>query len=311
MTRFPTLRALAEAPLDDVLNHWAGLGYYARARNLHKAAQQVIENFDGDFPSDIAQLQQLSGIGKSTAAAIVSLAYEKPAAIMDGNVKRVLTRVFAIEGWPGKAEIENHLWWLAESLAPEQRCGDYTQAIMDLGATLCTRSKPRCTDCPLHALCKAFASNSQHQYPAPKPKKDMPEKHCWFLVIENNDQQLLLEQRPPTGIWGGLWSLPQIDKTDTTTDAIHYAQKLAKLHKAPESVEEYAPLRHTFSHYHLYIYPLKLCFAESTTGIRGSQNFRWNDYKQIKQLALPAPVTAFLKKAGYLETRPLAEISEV
>src|SRR5690606_34704110 len=203
MHRFPDVQALARAPVDDVLHHWTGLGYYARARNLHKAAQKVAQEFAGEFPADIDALTSLPGVGRSTAGAIASLAMNLRAPILDGNVKRVLARFYAIDGYPGERAVEQQLWHHAENLTPHTRLREYTQVMMDLGATLCTRSKPRCDDCPLQKSCRAFADNSMHLYPGRKAKKALPTRRTWMLLLEDAEGRVLLEQRPPAGLWGG------------------------------------------------------------------------------------------------------------
>ena len=277
--RFPTVEDLAIAPLDDVLQHWAGLGYYARARNLHNAAKAIVTR--GTFPDTLPELLELSGIGKSTAGAILSIAFQKSQPILDGNVKRVLTRFYAISGWTGGREIEIKLWQLSEQLTPSKRCADYTQAIMDLGATLCTRSKPRCHECPMSQECRAFLSNTVTNYPSKKPTKQLPIKQTFFLVIKNQQQQIWLEQRPLNGIWGGLWSLPEVQ---TIEDA-----KTWCLSRNFEIQHQHLLLsaRHTFSHYHLDYTPLWIDVDAST-------NNNFHDRKQWQNRALPAPIQTLL-----------------
>ncbi|NNF17171.1 MAG: A/G-specific adenine glycosylase, partial [Gammaproteobacteria bacterium] len=198
MQRFPGIDDLAAAPLDHVLHHWSGLGYYARARNLHKAAQQIVAQHGGKFPSTPEDLIGLPGIGRSTAGAILSLALNTRAPILDGNVKRVLARHFAVPGWPGKAAVQHALWELAEAHTPAQQFADYTQGIMDLGASVCTRTRPRCDVCPLQATCEAHRHGTELDYPGRKPKKIKPVRECKMLLCLH-DQHLLLQQRPPTG----------------------------------------------------------------------------------------------------------------
>jgi len=199
MQRFPTVSDLAKADIDEVLHLWTGLGYYARARNLHKCAITVSSEQSEKFPNTADELAELPGIGPSTAAAISSIAYQKPDAILDGNVKRVLTRFFAIEGWPGNKKVETELWKQAKALMPKTRCRDYTQAIMDLGATLCKRSKPDCENCPIASECQAKALGAQLEFPHKKPKKERPVKHCQMLLIQNPQGEIALYQRPPSG----------------------------------------------------------------------------------------------------------------
>ena len=209
MQRFPDIETLATASQDDVLSHWSGLGYYSRARNLHKAAQLVVEKHGGIFPEAIGAIEALPGIGRSTAGAILSLSKNLPHPILDGNVKRVLARHFAIEGWPGTGSVLKSLWNLSEQLTPVRQAADYNQAMMDLGATLCTRSKPGCLRCPLQPGCEAHALSRQADFPGRKPKRELPEKSTRMLLIRNRDGEILLEKRPQSGIWAGLWSLPE------------------------------------------------------------------------------------------------------
>jgi A/G-specific adenine glycosylase len=210
LEKFPTVQSLAQSPIDDVLALWSGLGYYSRARNLHRCAQQVCSQYGGKFPQSQAQLSELPGIGRSTAAAISAFAFGQSAAILDGNVKRVFCRIFGIEGYPGAGKIEKTLWQIAEREKPQGDVQAYTQGLMDLGATLCTRQKPRCTDCPVARHCAAFVDGRQAELPTRKPKKVIPIKTVNFELIRKNGE-VLLERRPPSGIWGGLWCLPQFD----------------------------------------------------------------------------------------------------
>lgn len=250
MTSFPTLADLAAASQEAVLSHWAGLGYYARGRNLHKAAQIIMQQHNGQFPADFDAIVALPGIGRSTAGAVLSIALNQRYAILDGNVKRVLARYFAVEGWPGEKTIEKSMWQLAEDLTPQQRFNDYTQAIMDLGATLCTRSKPSCEACPVQSDCQAFKLGLVSQYPYKKPKKDKPTKQAWLLLQEDQQGQIYLQKRPQKGIWGGLWSLPEFESLQSCQESLQSQRRLVK------SLLEWPSFRHTFSHYHLEIYPV-------------------------------------------------------
>jgi A/G-specific adenine glycosylase len=291
MQRFPDVKALAVAPVDDVLSHWSGLGYYARARNLHKAAKQVVEEHDGEFPADQSELEALSGIGRSTAAAILAQAFEKRATILDGNVKRVLARYHAVPGWPGKTSVLNRLWECAEQHTPDQRVKDYTQAIMDLGAMVCTRSRPACEQCPLEAGCEANAQNEQKLYPGSKPKKQKPEKSTWMLVLEDDHGRILLERRPPSGIWGGLWSLPELDpayQPDELTDACEQAFGFEC--SQPDIASAF---RHTFSHYHLRIQPARLSVANAVH-VADNGDRQWIHRDEALALGLPAPIRTML-----------------
>lgn len=252
MQRFPTLQSLAEAPMDDVLAHWSGLGYYARARNLHRCAVRVQQEYAGELPTTLDELVAMPGIGRSTAAAILSLSGGQHQPILDGNVKRVLARCYAVEGWPGKKPVLDALWSYSELVTPAQRTGPFNQAMMDIGATVCTRTKPQCASCPLADSCQANIANTQLDYPGKKPKKIIPVKNTCMLVLRNEAQQLLLVQRPPTGIWGGLWSLPEKGEME-----LDEWLKNAKLSSVGET-DNIARFRHTFSHYHLDIDVLAL-----------------------------------------------------
>ncbi len=250
MQRFPTLQSLAEASQDDVLQRWTGLGYYARARNLHKAAQHASEHFSGDLPADQDKLESLPGIGRSTAAAIMSLAHQQRATILDGNVKRVLARYHAIEGWPGERATLEALWARAEEHTPDEDSRIYSQAMMDLGATLCTRSNPHCLLCPLQAGC--VGQHAPQHYPGKKARKPLPVKATTLLIAVDGDGSVLLEKRPSHGIWGGLWSFPEF------ADKSALCNWLARNYYPPtRDLETLPEFRHTFSHYHLDITPVR------------------------------------------------------
>jgi A/G-specific adenine glycosylase len=250
MACFPTVEDLAAGDIDEVLHLWTGLGYYARARNLHRCAQQVVNKYGGAFPEDVAALSELPGIGRSTAGAIASLSMAQVAPILDGNVKRVLARHFAVAGWPGQSATLKQLWSLAEQLTPQQDCHNYTQAMMDLGATLCTRSKPECHRCPLNETCQAFAQGNPQDYPGKKPRKEKPVKTVQLLMLSTPDQHYYLEQRPASGIWGGLWSFPELSMD---LDATAYCDRV---YGGCDEVKSWPGFRHTFSHYHLDIVPV-------------------------------------------------------
>ncbi|WP_166257971.1 A/G-specific adenine glycosylase [Marinobacter salicampi] len=291
MARFPSVEALAEAPVDDVLSHWSGLGYYARARNLQKAAQQVVENHKGKFPQVQEQLEALPGIGRSTAAAILAQAFQIHATILDGNVKRVLARYHAVPGWPGQTRVLNQLWACAEQHTPHERIRDYTQAIMDLGAMVCTRSRPDCAGCPLNQGCQAYARGEMSQYPASKPKKAKPEKTTWMVILEDSNGRILLQKRPPSGIWGGLWSLPELDPAYGPDELAEACQQHLGL-----DCHEATPIsgfRHTFSHYHLHIQPASLS-VRGATSIADDDSHRWVYRDEAMTLGLPAPIRTLL-----------------
>lgn len=252
MLSFPNVKKLANANEDEVLAHWTGLGYYARARNLHKTAKIVVAQFGAKFPNSVDELEKLPGIGRSTAGAILSLAFKKRAPILDANVKRVFTRLIALDEWPGSKTAHGKLWHLAEELLPQKRVNDYNQALMDLGATLCTRSHPNCRKCPWKTYCTAYAQENPTKYPIKKLGKTKPHKFTFMLLLKNSKGEVLLEKRPPSGIWGGLWSFPQMtDESEIEKRCrTEFACKVSHLKKGK-------PLRHVFSHYTLNIQPIE------------------------------------------------------
>jgi len=286
MNSFPTVETLAASPLDTVLQHWSGLGYYARARNLHKCAQVVSTQLNGQFPTTVDALADLPGIGRSTAGAIASISMGIAAPILDGNVKRVLTRLHAVEGWPGDKKVADQLWQIAEDCSASGTGDDtrhYTQAMMDLGATLCTRSKPACTLCPVNDLCLAAAQGNPGAYPQSKPKKDKPVKATWMLLLQHGEE-LLLYRRPDQGIWGGLWSFPEYHSEQALLD-------LPQLRSwQTEPPRRLAPFRHTFSHYHLDIHPVHVALRRKPQAIMDDTQQVWYNEQQIDQLGLAAPI---------------------
>ena len=257
MASFPTIGDLANADEDNVLHHWTGLGYYARARNLHKAAKLIVNEHQGVFPEQIEQVMALSGIGRSTAGAILSLALNQHHPILDGNVKRVLARNYLIAGYNGLAKFDQALWQLSETLTPATDTGVYTQAMMDLGATVCTRSKPNCEICPLKTSCLAFATSQQAEFPQKKPKKKIPEKSTIMVIPKittATSNKVLMEKRPPAGIWGGLWCFYEVSEKNEITGLL---QSLGlKPCTEQDSQQELTTFRHTFSHFHLDISPI-------------------------------------------------------
>lgn len=281
MQRFPTIEDLANASQDDVLHHWSGLGYYSRARNLHKSAQQVCEVHSGHFPQSIELLIELPGIGRSTAGAIAAIAFGEHCSILDGNVKRVLARHFAVTGWPGKSAVADHLWAYAEAHTPKKRVADYTQAMMDLGATLCTRSKPNCLVCPLQKSCIALASKEVSLYPGKKPKKVIPIKSTDMHIVMNEDGHVLLQKRPPTGIWASLWSLPE--------------GELSLPHLRLNEGSRWPEIRHTFSHFHLDITPIQYR-SKGDYSLMEPDQWLWYNLNQPAEVGLAAPVTKLLAK---------------
>ena len=292
MQSFPDLDALAAASLDHVLEHWAGLGYYSRARNLHKAACTIAEQHGGDLPDDIDELMSLPGIGRSTAGAILAQALEQRHAILDGNVKRVLCRYHAVDGWPGKTAVQKQLWHYAEQHTPDDRICDYTQAIMDMGATLCTRSSPACTRCPIKVDCKAFQQDKLKQYPNPRPKKVLPVKTTRLLVLIHAETgEILLEKRPPSGIWGGLWSLPEADVNESVNSVCEQRWGFKVLHD-----EDVTPFRHTFSHYHLDITPCRVQVQEGAAAVAETETFSWCSTYDAQGRALAAPIARIISE---------------
>lgn len=294
MQRFPELRDLAEASEDEVLAHWSGLGYYARARNLHRCAQIAVQEHQGRLPEDIDTLVEMPGIGRSTAGAILSLALGQCQPILDGNVKRVLARHRAIDGWPGKSEVLKRLWLLAEEQTPMNDTASYNQAMMDLGATVCTRSQPDCIHCPLSEDCLGLASGDPTRFPGRKPRKKTPTRQTLMLLIEKQndaggDSATLLERRPSSGIWGGLWSLPelgdihQLDSWLASTGLV-----------ACSEVECVARLRHTFSHFHLDIQVMALSASVSDDSVMEQAERVWYNGGSLPG-GMAAPVSRILK----------------
>lgn len=298
LERFPTVQDLAAAPVEDVMAQWSGLGYYTRARNLHKCAQRVVAEYGGAFPSDPALLAELPGIGRSTAAAIAAFSAGTRAAIMDGNVKRVFARVFGIDTYPGERRTEEAMWRRAEALLPAEGIESYTQGLMDMGATLCTRSSPDCARCPMQPRCVAHATNRTRELPVRKPKKATPEKHAAMLLLVHGGQ-VLLEQRAASGIWGGLLSLPEVaghvaldddEQPDIDEDAVSMA---IESFGVAEARERLLPVTHGFTHYKLHIVPLLVTLAQRAP-LAGDGRYVWLDIAGIAQAALPAPIKKLL-----------------
>ncbi|UYK79439.1 A/G-specific adenine glycosylase [Xanthomonas sacchari] len=293
LQHFPTLPALAAADNDAVMAQWAGLGYYARARNLHAAAKRCVELHGGELPRDFEALHALPGIGRSTAGAILSQAWNDRFPILDGNVKRVLTRYHGIAGYPGLPAVEKPLWALAHdhvAAVPDRRMADYTQAQMDFGATLCTRANPACVLCPLQDDCVARRDGLVEALPTPKPGKTLPEREALALLLENAAGELLLQRRPPTGIWASLWTLPQAD-TDSELRA-WYARWMRG--RAYDDAEALPPIVHTFSHYRLHLQPLRLRKVAMGDALGDNDHLRWVARADLSTLGLPAPIRKLL-----------------
>lgn len=300
MARFPDVTTLAAAAQDEVLHLWTGLGYYSRARNLHRCAQTIVEHHQGHFPvDDLDAMCALPGIGRSTAGAIIALSTGQRATILDGNVKRVLTRYHAIEGWPAQPKIERQLWAKAEAHTPETRVGDYTQAMMDLGATLCTRRRPTCTCCPLQTDCAAYHQGCVDQLPTPKPKKTIPERSTCMPLVTLPDGHVLLKQRPAEGIWGGLWSLPEFE---SSVEMHHWlAWKWAT---AP--AQALSPVSHTFTHFKLQIHPW-LAPLNVTGHPKTGEGWRWYHPQKPDSIGLAAPVKKLLESLHQPQQLSLTE----
>ncbi|MBR0566779.1 A/G-specific adenine glycosylase [Azoarcus sp. L1K30] len=289
--RFPDVASLAAAPVDEVMTLWSGLGYYARARNLHRAAQQVMREHGGTFPRSAAQIVTLPGIGRSTAAAIAAFSSAERVAILDGNVKRVLCRVFGIEGFPGEKAVESRLWTLAESLLPNDSIGRYIQAQMDLGATVCTRGKPACERCPLADECLARLGNRIASLPSPRPRRAVPRRSVRVAVIVDRDA-VLLERRPPTGIWGGLLSLPEVPEHETELSA--WVHSHLGLETRPGI--QLPPLTHTFTHFILDMQPWRLELTAQPARACDGNGMQWLPLSDTASAALPTPVRTILER---------------
>ncbi len=292
MQSFPDIRALADAALDDVLAHWSGLGYYARARNLHKAATVIRDRYNGSLPAERHALEALPGIGRSTAAAILALAHEQAEAILDGNAKRVLARYHAVPGWPGETVVLRQLWTLAEQETPVRHVAAYTQAIMDLGAMICRRGRPDCEACPLQNGCQARAMAATADYPGVRPRRQQPQRCKVFGILRNADDDILLHKRPPVGIWGGLWCLPEWpDEAD--------CQAWLEQHTAtPAAFEQLPPIEHVFTHFRLQIRPLQVRIADTTIfdrHVNDTTDLKWYPLPATLALGLPAPIRTLLE----------------
>ena len=287
---FPTLPDLAAASLDEVLAQWSGLGYYARARNLHASARQCVELHGGELPRDFDALMALPGIGRSTAGAIVAQAWGDRFPILDGNVKRVLTRYHGISGWPGLPAVEKQLWTLAQAHLPDARLADYTQAQMDFGATLCTRQRPSCMLCVLQDDCVALAKGRVEELPTSRPGKPLPERIALVLLAENPAGEVLLLRRPPTGIWASLWSLPQADSHAGARDWF-----AAHLLGEYDHAEAMAEVPHTFTHYRVRLHPLRWRGLAARDAVRDNDDLRWVARSELASLGLPAPIRKLLQ----------------
>lgn len=288
--KFPDIQALAGADIDQVLSHWSGLGYYARGRYLHHTAQIVCARYDSKLPADKKKLMVLPGIGRSTASAILALAFGQTHAILDGNVKRVLARFYAVSGWTGTPAVEKKLWQLAENNLPQQNIADYTQAIMDLGAIICTRSKPECDICPVSEHCIARKQQAQQKYPAPRPRKTIPLRKTNFLLLKNDSDQVLFHRRPPTGIWGGLWCFPECSEDENIEQWL-----LSETGFSVSVIKRMPVIKHTLTHFRMEIQPVQLQI-EQCQQIRDMDNYQWHLCDDILKYGVPVPVRKLLLK---------------
>lgn len=289
MARFPDIRTLADASLDEVLGLWSGLGYYARGRHLHQAARIMRDQYGGEMPSDIAQVQALPGIGRSTAGAILALAGGQRQPVLDGNVKRVLARFAAVDGWTGQTRVAARLWELAERYTPIERVADYTQAMMDLGALICTARRPLCGACPLAEGCLAHSQERETAFPNPKPRRELPVRATRMLLLRSADRDVLLERRPPAGIWGGLWSFPECPPEVEIAD---WCRRRLGLQVAIG--RSWTVLRHTFSHFHLDITPVPALVTDAAGAVMAGDRFVWYNSQDCERLGMAAPVKTLL-----------------
>ena len=289
LERFPDIASLAQSCRDEVLAHWSGLGYYARGRNLHDAAAIVVRQHDGKLPQTLDELTALPGIGRSTAGAILSLGFGQRAVILDGNVKRVLARYFAVAGWPGRTAVARELWDLAEQLTPHERVDDYTQAIMDLGATLCRRGDPDCERCPVRQRCAARIAGTQSEYPHKKPRAKRRQRHVAVLLVRDSQRRVLLQRRPDAGIWGGLYSLPEL--ADATEATSWCADRFGADVTRRRSLE---PIDHSFTHFDLRMEPLMLELGGAAESAMDSSDWLWYKPREPLDVGIAAPIAALL-----------------
>jgi A/G-specific adenine glycosylase len=287
----PDIAALAAASLDQVLALWSGLGYYARARNLHAAARRCVEQHDGELPRDHTALVALPGIGRSTAGAILAQAWGDRHPILDGNVKRVLARYHGVDGWPGSSSVEKQLWLHAADHVPDARLADYTQAQMDFGATLCTRFDPACIVCPLQAGCAALQASRVAELPTPRPGKPLPQRSAVVLLARDANARVLLQRRPPTGVWAALWSLPEA--ADTGSARAWFDRHVAGDYDAGETIPAIA---HAFTHYRLQLQPLRWNDVAMRPQVADNDDLRWVDRAQLDALGIPAPIRKLLQE---------------
>ena len=296
MKRFPDVRVLAESSLDEVLHLWSGLGYYARARNLHRAAQVIARERGGRFPETLEEVVRLPGIGRSTAGAILALSRGQRHSILDGNVKRVLSRFFGVAGYPGEPAVERALWLIADQCTPAERAADYTQAIMDLGATVCTRARPACLLCPVAHDCVARTLGIQADLPAPRPRTRRPKRDAWLVVAMRGEHKVLLERRAPSGIWGGLWGLPEFP---TREHADQWCNEHLSAGAPPVRGEV---VRHAFSHFDFEMRPLVVRCMGKSPSLRDDDRYRWYDVRDPMKVGLPKPIAGLIARTQLIAT---------
>ena len=305
VTALPDLPALAAAPIDQVMALWSGLGYYTRARNLHAAARLCVQHHDGNLPENFDDLVALPGIGRSTAGAILAQAHGLPFPILDGNVRRVLARWRAIEGWPGSTTTQKTLWALAQDLLPDHRLADYTQALMDLGATVCTRHKPDCARCPLRTDCGAYREGRVDELPTPRPAKALPQRQCLMLLTFDTRNRVLLQRRTHPGVWQGLWSLPEAPDLDSLqVVSARHIQSHAQGRALPA-------FEHVFSHYRLQITPWLVAPAMALPHVGDDEDYRWVAVAELETLGLPTPVRKLIasQSGSCTQTMPSSTLS--
>ena len=302
LAELPTVESLATAKLDRVLHLWSGLGYYARARNLHRAAGKIVSEHGGRFPNDLEGLCALPGIGSSTAGAILAAAFGRRGIILDGNVKRLLARYHGIAAWPGQADVLRRLWQLAEQYTPQREVAAYNQAMMDLGATVCTRHRPDCGGCPLNAGCATANGGDWRHCPAPRPARKLPQRQTMMLLLVDERGNVLLQRRAPTGLWGGLWSLPEI----TERGQLHTALK--ELGVEPGKIAAGSVIDHGFSHFRLRITPLIIAVKRQPKALHDdAASSLWYNPEQPAEVGLAAPILKLL--ASFSSTNKDASIS--
>ena len=286
---FPNIQSLADASIDQVLQHWQGLGYYARARNLHRAAQTLRDQYGAQFPRQMDQVMALPGIGRSSAGAILSFAAGQSWPILDGNVKRVLARCFQVEGWYGQSKTINELWQIAAQLTPAKKTAEYNQAMMDLGAMVCLKTRPKCEDCPLSGCCASFKHNTQASFPEKKPSKTKPQKQT-LMLLHRYQGRVLLYRRPPAGIWGGLWSLPEVKDNNEIDE---WQQNHLTCTQLPDQIKTNI-LKHQFTHYSLDISLAVIEMQKLPYQVADEENMAFVTLEQISDYGLPTPVKRLL-----------------